>query len=67
MKKYMESEGIFKEFGLQNINGPVPLGWMLSQAAMKTMDNRLSCYIKELKDGDPLNISAGQKCNDGSN
>lgn len=63
MKKHMGSQGVFKEFGLQNVDGPVPLGWMLSQAAMQTMNERLRCYLDELKDHDPLNITAGQKCN----
>ena len=67
LRKYIDSEkGIFKEFGLQNVEGPVPLGWMLSRAAMQTMNDRLSCYIKELPDRDPLKITTGQKCNEGS-
>jgi len=65
MKEYLGSQGVFKEIGLQHVTGPVPLGWMLSHAAMNTMDTRMKCYIEELKDSDPLKISAGQQCNSG--
>ncbi|MGD2119729.1 MAG: hypothetical protein PVG66_15330 [Chromatiales bacterium] len=64
MQQLVELQGIFKEFGLQNVDGPVPLGWMLSRAAMLTMDKRLDCYINELPQRDPLNIETGQECNE---
>lgn len=63
MQELVNAGGIFKEFGLQNIDGPVPLGWMLSRAAMNTMDKRLACYLNELEDNDPLKMTAGQACN----
>lgn len=63
MQEILGTRGIYKEFGLQNIGGPVPLGWMLSRAAMNTMDKRLGCYIDELEGGDPLKMTAGQACN----
>lgn len=65
MKQLVSTQGVFKEFGLQNVEGPVPLGWMLSHAAMDTMDHRLACYIQELPDGNPLKMTAGQLCNNG--
>lgn len=64
-KAVSQDKGIFKEFGLQNVRGPVPLGWTLSDAAMKTMKDRLNCYINELPNGNPLNMQAGQTCNSG--
>ena len=60
-----DKDGVFKEFGLQHVNGPVPLGWTLSDAAMATMQTRLDCYIKEIPAHDPLSMQAGQACNSG--
>lgn len=65
MRKTVSNGGLFKEFGLQHVDGPVPLGWMLSDAAMTTMQKRLTCYLKELPGNDPLNMQAGQACNSG--
>lgn len=65
MRKVVSKDGIFKEFGLQHVNSPVPLGWTLSDAAMATMQQRLKCYIQELPNHDPLNMQAGQTCNSG--
>ncbi len=62
VKQLDREEGVFKEFGLQNIQGPVPLGWMLSDAAMNTMKKRLACYMNEAQHN-ALLISDKQNCN----
>lgn len=63
MRKTVNDSGLFKEFGLQHVDGPVPLGWMLSDAAMTTMQKRLACYLQELPAHDPMNMQGGQACN----
>ena len=63
LKKEIEDNGgVFKEFGLQNTKGPVPLGWVLSDAAKDTMKERLDCYIREMN-ADPFEINDRQNCN----
>jgi len=63
LRKEIESAGgKYKEFGLQHINGPVPLGWVLSDAAKSTMKKRLECYMQEMNN-DPFNIPVDTNCN----
>lgn len=63
LRKAVENEGgRYKEFGLQKTTGPVPLGWVLSDAAKATMQERLDCYIQEMND-DPFNIPVDKNCN----
>jgi hypothetical protein len=50
--------GQFIHFGLQKLDGPAPLGWSLSDKAMKTMADRLRTILKNFPDPiDPAAIS----------
>ena len=61
-KAVLNEGGKYKEFGLQHTEGPVPLGWVLSDAAKATMKERLNCYIREMN-GDPFNVPTDVNCN----
>ncbi len=62
LKNYVYSQGgLYLEVGLCPNQGPLPLGWTLSDAAKENMDKQLDSYInsvtKNLKERfDPLNI-----------
>lgn len=53
-----EMGGEFVEFGLHNIKNAVPLGWMLSDRAKNTMENRLLCY----DNGEKVNLLNIREC-----
>ena len=55
--------GKFIEFGLQDVNGSVPLGWMLSDQARNTMAKRLKCYMDAI-DNNLDNILNNEACLD---
>jgi hypothetical protein len=49
--------GRFLHIGLQKLDGPAPLGWALSDKAMKTMDDKLKAILEDFRDPlDPVAI-----------
>jgi len=53
-----DKKGIFLQLGLEDINGPLPMSWVLSDVAKKTMQDHLELLLNKLpgKRIDPVSL-----------
>jgi hypothetical protein len=53
-----EKDGIYLPIGLQDVNGPLPMSWVLSDVAKNTMQTHLNVLLNKLpgKRIDPVNV-----------